>query len=526
MTQKFPFDQFLKWDEDKDNLPKVDIGLKKPSQTAVQNKETASTDCLGSNDLKMLSDSIKESLKNHISPSQYRAYIADTFHVSFFNSQIIEFTVTTVFIRSVVEAQYKAEIKKAVYETLGKDYEIIFKTFAAKTTSLSSNTESILKDFKKPQNAKENTFVLSDLTHTNEDTQYSVASRTLEHYDQQPKNDGIDHQKKFENFVVGPSNNLANASALAVARDPGMVYPSLYLYGNSGLGKTHLIHAIANYISENKPKLRIKITSCTNMMNEFVDSTIANKRMDFYKKYTQSVDVLIIDDIHDLSGKQQTQDQFFHIFNDLSSRKKQLIFTSDKTPKEIAGIEERIRTRLSSSLSVEIQQPDFETRIAILKTKAQEKDFYVSDEIVNLIAKCVKSSVRELEGHLIQLQAYYDLTNVDIDLDMAREYLKLDEQIETNKLVTIDTITKNVAAYYKIPLGDIRGKTKTKEIVLARQVAMYLIHQYLRKTLTEIALYFGKKDHTTPMHSIDTVKKKLKADQAFAQQLLEIEKSF
>ena len=520
MTQKFPFDQFLKWDEAKESS--APTSTTQPTVVAPQQN----INDIEFQELKLLGHEIKETLKNYVSSSQFSSYFSDTFQVSGFDSQNIEFTVTTSFIKRVIETQFMNEIKKAVIDTLGRQYEISFKTFQAKNQSLSSNNENIFKELKKTNTAKENTFVISDLTNTKSDAEYIVASKTMDHFDNSNKFNKIDVNKNFKNFVVGPSNNLANASAIAVARDPGLVYPSLYIYGNSGLGKTHLIHAIANHIIQHKPHLRIRFTSCTNMMNEYIESTLKNKRLDFFREYTQSVDILIIDDIHDLSGKTQTQEQFFHIFNDLSNQKKQLIFTSDKTPKEIAGVEDRIRTRLSSSLSVEIQQPDLETRIAILKTKAQEKDFFVSDEILALIAKCVKTSVRELEGNLIQLKAYYDLTNVDIDLELAREYLKLDEHIETNKLVSVDSITKTVAHYYKIPLGDIRGKSKTKDIVLARQVAMYLIHQHLRKTLTEIALFFGKKDHTTPMYNIDLVKKKLKTDQSFAQQLLEIEKMF
>lgn len=536
MTQKFLFDQFLKWDEEKE--PKAGFNLSQTTapQSVSQREATSQakveapvSGSVDTDELRLLGHELKESIRNYVNPGQFSAYFSDTFTVSNLDARSIEFTVTTNFIKKVIESQYLTIVKKAVLETLGREYQIDFKTFGVRTTSLSSNDESILKSFKpqetvkKTASARENTFVLPDLIPTQQDKQQTITSRAMEQSELKPAHGMIDATKKFTNFVVGSSNNLANASALAVAREPGMIYPSLYLYGNSGLGKTHLIHAIANHILEHRPHLRVCITSFNNMMNEYVEATRTNKRPEFSKRYTQGVDVLIIDDIHELSGKTGTQEEFFHIFNDLSSRKKQLIFTSDKTPKEIIGIEERIRTRLASSLSVEIQQPDLETRIAILKTKAQEKDFYLDDEILNLIAKCVKSSVRELESSLVQLKGYYDLTHVDIDLQLAREYLKLDEQIENHKLITPESITKAVAQYFKIPLGDIRGKSKTKEIALARQVAMYLIHQHLRKTLLDIALFFGKKDHTTPMYSLEVVKKRIKNDPHFAQQLLDIE---
>jgi chromosomal replication initiator protein len=524
MTQKFPFDQFLKWDEEKEPAAGLPVAKAAP---LTQPASTGPVVDIAHEDLRLLGSEIKDTIRSYVNPAQYSAYFSDTFTITALTAQVIEFTVTTTFIRKVIESQYLTIIKKAVLDTLGREYQVEFKTVGARTTSLSSNDENILRGMRmeesKKSTAKDNTFVLPDLIPTSADKTMAISSRAMEQLESKPAHGYIDFQKKFTNFIVGPSNNLANASALAVAREPGTVYPSLYVYGGSGLGKTHLIHAIANHILEQRPHLKICITTCNNMMNEFVDATQTNKRPEFTKRYTRDIDVLIIDDIHDLAGKTGTQEQFFHIFNDLSNRKKQLIFTSDKTPKEIAGIEDRIRTRLSSALAVEIHQPDLETRIAILKTKAQEKDFYLNDEVVNLIAKCVKNSVRDLEGYLVQLKAYYDITHVDIDLELAREYLKLDEHIESQKLVTVDSITKAVAQYYKIPLGDIRGKSKTKEIVLARQVAMYLIHQHLRKTLLEIALFFGKKDHTTPMYSLEVVKKRLKNDQHFAQQMLEIE---
>jgi chromosomal replication initiator protein len=233
---------------------------------------------------------------------------------------------------------------------------------------------------------------------------------------------------------------------------------------------------------------------------------------------------LIIDYIHELKNKTSTQEMFFHIFNELIERGKQLVFTSDKTPKEIDGIEDRIRTRLSSALPVEIQQPDLETRIAILKRKAVEKDVYLSDDVVNLIAKCVKSNIRELEGCLIKLGAVTSILKVDIDLEVAKEHLKLNEELENQKHVTIESITKSVANYYKIPVGDVRGKAKTKEVALPRQVAMYLVSKMLKPTLKDNGHYFSGRDHSTVLHAIKTISDRMKTDGLLAQQVLDIEK--
>lgn len=486
---------------------------------------------MGTDELKVLSREINDTLRTLIPAQAFNTYFSDTFSVSDLKPDTIEFLVTTNFIKRIVESQYQSEIKKAVIDTLGREYQLAFRTFGVRTTSLSPNMNNILKELQSPgdsapkSSARENTFVLNDLVPSTEDKQKAVSSRVMEQMDVRPNLISTDPAKKFSNFVVGPANNLAHASAMAVARDPGQIYPSLYIYGNSGLGKTHLIHSIANHVLETRPHMKVLITTGNALMLELVDAFQEKRGVDFFRNKYTNVDVLIIDDIHGLKGKEGTQEQFFHIFNELTNRKKQLIFTSDKLPREIDRLEERIRTRLSSALVVEVQQPDLETRIAILKAKAQERDFFLGDDVVNLIAKCVKSSIRDLEGCLLQLKAYYDIMNVDIDLELAREHLKLDEEIEHQKLVTPDSITKAVAQYYRIPLGDIRGKTKTKEIVLARQVAMFLIHQHLRKTLVEIAHFFGKKDHTTPMYSLDVVKKRMKTDPQFAQQLLDIENS-
>ncbi len=527
MTQKFLFDQFLKWEEDADSAALKDKSsqqTQKLSHRPAAQAPSASLDNI--EELRLLGHEIKESLRQMIDAGHYSTYFADTFTVSGLSTSAIEFTITTNFIRNVIESHHLPAIKAAVREILGRDLDISLKTFNPRTASLSSNDENILRSARaqeqKKSSARENTFTIPELTPTVKDQLQTVASRSLE-TGARPAHGVIDHTKKFANFVVGSSNNMAHASALAVARDPGVTYPNLYIFGGSGLGKTHLIHAIANHIIEHKPHLKVCIVPFNNLMNEYIEATISNTSLNFKKRYTQDVDVLIIDDIHELAGKGTTQEQIFHIFNDLSSRRKQLIFTSDKPPREIAGIDERIRTRLSTCLFAEIHQPDLETRIAILRTKAQEKDFFISDDIVNLIAKCIKSSVRELESSLVQLMGYHNIMKVDIDLQMAKEYLKLDEQIESHKLITPESITKNVAKYFKIPMGDIMGKSKTKDIVLARQVAMYLIHQHLRKTLLEIAMIFGKKDHTTPMYSIEVVKKRLKSDALFAQQLLDIE---
>jgi chromosomal replication initiator protein len=532
MTQKFPFNHFLKLDgfSESPAAKKAEVNpviVEKTLKSINPTKESKSLSSEFSTDeLRTITDALLESIKIQINPNKFHAYFANAFTVSAINQEMVEILVTTSFIKKMVETHYPETIKQALHEILGKDYSIDIQVLG-NSSSMSSNSENILNSLKTKKTEsplKNPTFFIDELEPTKDDLYKAIDSQVLEHQTTNNSNQ-IDLNKTFNNFIIGPSNNIAHALSLAVAKDPGKAYPALYIYGNSGLGKTHLIHAIANHIQINKPQMRICITSANRFMNEMVDSIIKkNQSYEFKKKYTEQTDILIIDDIHELKNKTTTQEMFFHIFNELIERGKQLVFTSDKTPKEIDGIEDRIRTRLSSALPVEIQQPDLETRIAILKKKAVEKDVYLSDDVVNLIAKCVKSNIRELEGCLIKLGAVTSILKVDIDLEVAKEHLKLNEELENQKHVTIESITKTVANYYKIPVGDVRGKAKTKEVALPRQVAMYLVSKMLKPTLKDNGHYFSGRDHSTVLHAIKTISDRIKNDGHLAQQVLDIEK--
>lgn len=536
MTQKFPFDHFLKLD----GLPDVHSGSKKgamdvspviieQSIKALSPTQNKSSEEFGADELKTITEALLEHIKTFINnPNKFHAYFANTFTVSSIQQDTVEFVVTTSFIKKMVETHYTETIKQALFEILGKEYGLTIQVLNASSSSLSSNTENILNSVKnqpqkKIETVKNSTFFIQDLSPTKEDLYKAVDSQVIEHLST-PASTQIETNKTFTNFIIGPSNNMAHAFAMAVAKDPGKIYPALYIYGNSGLGKTHLIHAIANSVQLSKPSMRICMTSANRFMNEMIQAIETAKLQEFRRKYTEKTDVLVIDDIHELKNRSGTQNEFFNIFNELMERGKQLVFTSDKLPKEIDGIEDRIRTRLSSALPVEIQQPDLETRIAILKKKAVEKDIFLSEDVVNLIAKCVKSNIRELEGCLIKLGAVTSILKVDIDLEVAKEHLNLNEELENQKHITIESITRSVSGYYKIPLGDLRGKAKSKEVVLPRQVAMYLISKLIKPTLKESGQFFGGRDHSTVLHAINTIKDRIKVESLLAQQVLDIEK--
>jgi chromosomal replication initiator protein len=523
MSQNFPFNHFLKFEN---QTQEPVIAKAYSGQSATAPIKTSNEIAFSSDELKTLTEALLENLKSLVNPQKYEAFLANSLTISGVFSDSVELMVSNSFIKRMIETHYSEFIKQGISEILGKNYgfviNVLGQTQDVQKKALNNGFNQSAS--KKNDSIKNTSFFIENLEPTHDDLHNAIDSRVIEHQSS-PHTTHIDLNKTFNNFVIGSSNNIAYALSLAVAKDPGKTYPALYIYGNSGLGKTHLIHAIANHIQMNNPDLRICITSANKFTTEMVDAMVVkNKSYEFKRKYTEQVDVLIIDDIHELKNKTTTQEMFFHIFNELIQSGKQLVFTSDKTPKEIVGIEDRIRTRLSSALPVEIQQPDFETRIAILKKKALEKDIYLSDDVVHLIAKCVKNNIRELEGCLIKLGAVTSILKVDIDLEVAKEHLDLNEELENQKNITIESITKTVANYYKIPLGDIRGKSKTKEVALPRQVAMYLISKMIKPGLKENGQYFSGRDHSTVIYAIKTISDRIKTDGHLAQQLLDIEK--
>jgi len=317
----------------------------------------------------------------------------------------------------------------------------------------------------------------------------------------------------FDTFVVGNSNRFAHAGALAVAEAPAMAYNPLFLYGGVGLGKTHLLHAIGNYIKENDSSAKIAYVSSETFTNELINSIREKKMEEFRNKY-RSMDVLMIDDIQFIAGKVQTEEEFFHTFNALYDAKKQIIITSDKHPDEMKTLEERLRSRFAWGLPADINIPDYETRVAILQKKCQLEGIEIKDEIINYIAEKVTSNIRELEGVFNKVLAYRGLINKEINMEVAYEALKYYEEHSGAKVINPDIIVDCCASFYNMRKEDITGIRKTKEIAKARQVAMYLMREILGISQLKIAKYFGK-DHTTVMHAINKVEKDIAENPAF-----------
>ncbi|MDP7321942.1 MAG: chromosomal replication initiator protein DnaA [Bacteriovoracaceae bacterium] len=543
MNNDFPFNHFINFDKFNNNNNLESSHLDKLSQkeekitpnegTKLNNSKLLQDNQFSQDELQSICEEVLEGLKQNISPQKYAAFFQNTFTLTSITDNKIIFSVTTNFIKKMIVNHYLEEIQEILFQLMGTKYHVEITVINTKNSLQKIQKdleEDILKEevkkAPKSENLEKMSFKLDNFNSKNE-IKDEIESAVIQHTTSNLNNRKFDRSKKFDNFIVGPSNNMAYAFSLAVAKDPGKVYPQLYIHGNSGLGKTHLLHALCNHVSENKPYLRICFTNANEFMSEMVmaiQSTTGkdNKINEFRRKYTELVDILIIDDIHELKNKTRTQSEFFYIFNELQNKGKQLVFTSDKPPKEIVGIEDRIRTRLSSALLIDIQQPDLETRIAILKKKAIEKDIYLDDDVINLIASCVKTNVRELEGKLVKLGAYSDLMNVDIDLEIAKEQLNLSEGID-DKVITVESITKSVANYFKLALGDIKGKSRKKEVALARHISMYMSHKILKKTLEEIGEYFDNRDHSTVIHGIKKVQNLIKEGSKVSQQIYEIE---
>lgn len=332
----------------------------------------------------------------------------------------------------------------------------------------------------------------------------------------------LNPDNSFSNFVEGDCNRLARSAGLAIANNPGKTaFNPLFIYGNSGLGKTHLAHAIGIEVKEQYPEKVVLYVSAVHFQNQFVDAIKNNTKNDFLHFY-QMIDVLIIDDVHDFAGKEKTQDTFFHIFNHLHQTGKQLILTSDKAPVELQGLEQRLLSRFKWGLSADLQAPDFETRIAILQKKIYNDGINIPNEVVEYLASNITANIRELEGGLISLLAQATLNRKEINLDLA--YQMINKLIRnTHKEISIDYIQKKVCEYFSLPTDVLQTKTRKREIVQARQIAMFFSKSMTKASLSSIGSVIGGKDHATVLHACKTVANLIETDKQFRNQIEELE---
>ena len=303
----------------------------------------------------------------------------------------------------------------------------------------------------------------------------------------------------FNNFVVGPSNRFAYAACMAVAESPAKAYNPLFIYGQVGLGKTHLLQAITQQIKNCHPQAKTCYITSEKFTNELIDAIRHRSTTQFRQKY-RDIDVLLIDDIHFIAGKESTQEEFFHTFNALHNNRKQIIISSDRPPREIANLEERLSSRFAWGLITDIQPPDFETRVAILRKKSEREPVDVPEPVITYIAEQIKTNIRELEGALIRVVAYSLLEEKSVSLEMAKFILK-DMVQESSRSVNISVIQKTVADFFRVTLSELKANKRTRNIIFPRQIAMYLARKLTNLSLPEIGQAFGGKDHTTVLHS-------------------------
>jgi len=328
---------------------------------------------------------------------------------------------------------------------------------------------------------------------------------------------GLSPRYSFETFIVGASNQFANAACRAVAEAPSRSYNPLFIYGGVGLGKTHLMHAIGHYVLNHHPGLKLTYISSERFMNEVINALRYDRILDFRERY-RSVDVLLIDDIQFIAGKERTQMEFFHTFNALYDAQKQIVLSSDCPPHQIVELEERLRSRFEWGLTADIQAPDLETKIAILTGKAESEGVPLPNDVALFIAGRIKSNIRELEGSLIRLLAYASLTGREISMSLAQEVLR-DILRQDERALTIDGIQRFVADYYQMKVMELKSRNNSKSVALPRQVAMYLCKTLTSASLPEIGKSFGGKHHSTVIHSIRKVEELRRTDEVFNSQI-------
>lgn len=423
-----------------------------------------------------------EKLRLKISEQNFSTWIKPIQLIEISGNQII-LEVPNKFIKDWVKDNYKNIIEETLFDIGTKNYNISIK---------------INKNIKIKINKEKNEIIIKDNIEKNN---IFLKKENLSN---------INPNYTFESFVSGTSNQFAHAAAMAVSNNPATTYNPLFIYGGVGLGKTHLINAIGNGIIKKNDNIKICYYSSEKFTNELINS-LRHGKMDEFRNKFRSIDILLIDDIQFIAGKKSTQEEFFHTFNALYESHKQIVVTSDKFPKEIPHLEERLRSRFEWGLIADIQAPDTETKQAILKMKADQNKINLPENVSFFLANSISSNVRELEGYLIRIGAYSSLTSTPINLEMVKSVLK-DILIENSKEITVEKIQKNVAEYFQIKVIELNSSKRLKNIVFPRQIAMYICRNLTNLSYPEIGSKFGGKDHSTIIHAIKKIEKKMQED--------------
>lgn len=412
--------------------------------------------------------------------------------------QELTIEVPNKFIRDWITENYLELIQYELFKLTGEEHRVSFKVI--------SPTDIPVEEPESPPTLKEKS-----------QPTLKVASSS------EKLNSSLHAKYNFENFVVGSSNQFCHAASRAVATQPALAYNPLFIYGGVGLGKTHLINAIGVEVQQAHPQLKVLYVHAEQFTNELINSIRYEKMFEFRKKYRESCDVLLMDDIQFIAGKERTQEEFFHTFNYLYESRRQVVFTSDRFPKDIPQLEERLRSRFEWGLIADIQAPDIETRVAILRKKAAADKIALPDDVAMFLATHIRSNVRELEGSLIRLSAFSSLSNQAITLEMAQGVLK-DILPGRSRTLSVEGIQKVVAEHYNLKIADLKSPRRLKVLTVPRQIAMWLCRKHVKSSFPELGMKFGGKDHSTVVHAVQKIGKLLEKDLSLRGEISSLEK--
>ena len=440
-----------------------------------------------SNSLQLLWQETLEKLKNELSKPSFETWLSSTRLLNIDGDTLV-ISVPNEFAKDWLESRYAPMIRSSVQSVLGHSVSL--------------------------------RFILSTLGDTYSEHISSVPTEIVSKHTE-PITNSLNTKYTFDTFVIGNSNRFAHAASLAVAESPAKSYNPLFIYGGVGLGKTHLMHAIGHHVLQRSPNTKVIYVSSEKFTNELIDS-IRDENPEEFRNHYRNVDILLIDDIQFLAGKERTQEEFFHTFNALHEANKQIIISSDRPPKEIPTLEDRLRSRFEWGLITDIQAPDLETRIAILRKKAKMENLQVPNEVMVYIADKIRSNIRELEGALIRVMAFASLSSIPITAEVAVEALKDIIPANNTKQITIDIIQESVARFFNLSPTDFKAKKRTRAVAFPRQIAMYLSRQLTDFSLPKIGDEFGGRDHTTVMHAHDKITQALSNDPILEKKVNEI----
>ena len=444
------------------------------------------------NDLKSLWEKTLNIIKGEMSEVSFNTWIKSCEPLSI-SSNTIKISVPNSFTQDILEKRYKDLVVNSIEAACSKVYTVDF--------IVASDIQEVdEKEEKNTQNDDKSSVNVNDEMSSTLNPKYT-----------------------FDSFVIGNSNRFAHAASLAVAEAPAKAYNPLFIYGGVGLGKTHLMHAIGHYVLHNNSNAKVVYVSSEKFTNELINAIRDDRNEEFRNKY-RNVDILLIDDVQFIAGKERTQEEFFHTFNELHDANKQIILSSDRPPKEIPTLEDRLRSRFEWGLIADIQAPDFETRMAILKKKAHVEKLNVANEVMVYIATKIKSNIRELEGALIRIVAYSSLTNRPITVELATEALKDIISNKQNKNITIDVIQDVVAGYFNLRIEDLKSQRRTRNVAYPRQIAMYLSRKITDMSLPKIGEEFGGRDHSTVIHAYEKISDALNTDESLQHTVNDITK--